>query len=168
MSDEHSVAALTPVSIWDELDIWAKGLQQWQRYVLAQIVRHGKASAEHINDAFILFLNENELRETKAQKPEIPDSITGRAISAGPMPLRILKLRNLQNVNAIPPTAELTFSKNLTVVFGNNGTGKSGFARVFANSCFSRNKPKILPNIFSKEKPSLPSAQIVVQEGRNS
>jgi len=49
-------------------------------------------------------------------------------------------------VNALPDGSALTFAPGLTVIYGRNGAGKTGFARVIANACFSRHRPEILPN----------------------
>jgi hypothetical protein len=44
--------------------------------------------------------------------------------------LRIETLKIGDGVNALKPGAQIDFGNNLTVVFGENGSGKSGFVRV--------------------------------------
>jgi hypothetical protein len=63
-------------------------------------------------------------------------------------PLRLDRLDSLVEINALPDGAALTFGRGLTVIYGRNGAGKSGFVRILANACFSRSKPDILPNIY--------------------
>lgn len=53
-------------------------------------------------------------------------------------------------VNAIAAGSTLTFAgKGITVVYGTNGSGKSGFSRIIRNASTSRSGPaEILPNVF--------------------
>ena len=62
----------------------------------------------------------------------------------------------------MPPTAALTFSPGLTVVYGCNGAGKSGFARILSNVCFSRARHAILPNVYEPGVEVVPNANITV------
>jgi ABC-type enterochelin transport system ATPase subunit len=49
------------------------------------------------------------------------------------------KLYNLKHVNALQPGETLTFQKSgLTVIYGDNGAGKSGYARVLKQACRAR------------------------------
>jgi energy-coupling factor transporter ATP-binding protein EcfA2 len=53
--------------------------------------------------------------------------------------------------NALPDGSAITFGEGLTVIYGRNAAGKSGFARLFANVCFSRHQPRILGNVHGEE-----------------
>jgi energy-coupling factor transporter ATP-binding protein EcfA2 len=68
----------------------------------------------------------------------------------------------LSNVNALAPGERLSFGKaGLTVIYGDNGAGKSGYARVLKQLCRARS-PKgdaILPNIYAAAS-GMPSANI--------
>ena len=60
-------------------------------------------------------------------------------------------------INAITPGSKLDFATTgITVIYGNNGSGKSGFSRMIRNACTSRTGSKsILSNVFeSKITPS--------------
>ncbi|MFH0773442.1 MAG: hypothetical protein V1922_03975 [bacterium] len=56
------------------------------------------------------------------------------------------KIKNLKNVNALDDNVSIVFGKNLTVVYGDNGVGKSGIGRLLSNACQSRKPRKVLPN----------------------
>jgi energy-coupling factor transporter ATP-binding protein EcfA2 len=65
----------------------------------------------------------------------------------------ILKAISIKcNVNAIPDGSNLPLGhKGLTVVYGENGSGKSGYARVLKRACNARDrKERILPNVFTQ------------------
>ncbi|GEN23971.1 hypothetical protein HCU01_19200 [Halomonas cupida] len=51
----------------------------------------------------------------------------------------LVALRDLNDVNQIPNDHELTFSEaGMTVIYGGNGAGKSGYARVMKRACRAR------------------------------
>ena len=63
--------------------------------------------------------------------------------------LRIEEILDVHGLNAIKPGAALPFGKsNLSVIYGQNGTGKSGFARLLKQICGSRSKDDIHGNVF--------------------
>ncbi len=63
--------------------------------------------------------------------------------------MTITGLRDLVGVNALANDQALTFhAGGLTIVYGDNGSGKSGFVRVLKNACRSRDdKTSILRNV---------------------
>ena len=63
--------------------------------------------------------------------------------------LRIEEILDVHGLNAIKAGANLPFGKsNLSVIYGQNGTGKSGFARLLKEICGSRSKDEIRSNVF--------------------
>lgn len=63
--------------------------------------------------------------------------------------IRLRALRNPLNLNAIDSQQSLTFQVDgLTVVYGYNGVGKSGYARTLKKACRARNVEDILPNVY--------------------
>ncbi|GGJ46144.1 hypothetical protein [Pseudomonas avellanae] len=70
-------------------------------------------------------------------------------------------------MNAIKPGASLPFGPgNITVFYGQNGSGKSGYARLLKQACGSRSKDEIHPNVFVEE-PVACSAKFQVSAGEN-
>lgn len=57
-------------------------------------------------------------------------------------------LRELKYVNLISPEERLNFAPNgMTIIYGGNGSGKSGYARVMKRACRARNQvEKVHPN----------------------
>jgi ABC-type transport system involved in cytochrome c biogenesis ATPase subunit len=73
-----------------------------------------------------------------------------------PAPLRLAGIRDLHDVNALPNECEIHFNPGLTLIFGANGSGKTGVARLLANACFSRGQRDVLPNL-EKGSPKSPA-----------
>ncbi len=79
----------------------------------------------------------------------------------------LLRLSHLKNVNGFPDGRQLEVAdQGLTVVFGENGAGKSGFARVMKRACRARHSSPVLSNAFAfGERPATPQAVIAYAAG---
>ena len=150
-------------NIWDELETWARGFAPWQKLSLAYAIRHGSLPEPQIDEVYAVFLHRSGLGPDPAIT--IPAAITGRPALGALAPIRLTRVDNLRDVNALPNSATLTFSPGLTVIYGGNGTGKSGFARLLSNVCFSRAQHRILPNVYEDAGGRVPAADITVIDG---
>lgn len=152
-------------TIWQELDAWARGFKPWQRFVLANAVRVGRLADLQIDQAYALFLHDNGLGSSPEPAIDVPATITGRPASTAPAPIWLTRIGDLRAINALPRAAELFFSPSLTVVYGGNGVGKSGFTRILSNVCFSRMQHRILPNVYEGDADEQPAATIAIADG---
>src|SRR6266568_4320957 len=113
-------------SIWEALGAWGNGLAKWQRCLLSKAISKGRLSTEDIAEVLEILQDANGLSDSKEEE---------RSATASPRaeksykPLRLAKIDGLAGINAIPDGSTLTFDPGLTVVYGRNGAGKSGFAR---------------------------------------
>ena len=152
-------------TIWAELNAWGKSIADWQRYIISHAVRDGTLADPRIDEAYRLFLRDRKLDNGNEKLPDVPGSVTGRAVAEG-TPLSLQAIKSLKNVNAIPEVSHVTFGSQLTVIYGHNGAGKSGFARILSCACFSRSSPQIIRNIYDDDAPdALATAQFVVDRG---
>lgn len=61
----------------------------------------------------------------------------------------LISLSEISGVNRLAKNQTIDFSKNLTVIFGENGTGKTGYSRILKALGFSYDSNNtILPNVF--------------------
>ncbi len=60
------------------------------------------------------------------------------------------KISNVNNINALSQASELEFASNgLTLVYGDNGSGKSSYVSILKHACNTRgSKPKINDNLY--------------------
>ena len=146
-------------TIWQALDAWAKTLEGWQQRIIAGAVDHRTLTAEEIKKVYAELLNPGE-EKVEVSAPDRPASADA--------PLLLHKIDTLIGVNALRDDASLTFGRGLTVIFGRNGVGKSGFVRVISNACFCRNTPDIVPNIYKDDTPTVSSARFYAQLGNSA
>ncbi|WP_421787165.1 AAA family ATPase [Hyphobacterium sp.] len=139
------------LSIWKALDDWGQQLSGWQKLLLRAAVRNDEDASDAIDRAYDLFCAENDLAEIDPKQnteAESLSSVTGRVHGSSAQAITLIGIEGLQNVNALPSGSALPFGPDLTVIYGGNGAGKSGFFRFLANACFSRGTHTLLPNVY--------------------
>ena len=63
--------------------------------------------------------------------------------------LRLLSISDVEGVNALAPKNPLNFGKgNIAIVYGSNGSGKSGYVRLLKHVCGAREKGNLHRNVF--------------------
>ena len=79
--------------------------------------------------------------------------------------ISICELQDINGVNALSNKAKLSFEENgLTVVYGLNGAGKSGYMRIFKQVCNHTCAEPIQPNIFKREDGIEPTCKFTISE----
>jgi ABC-type hemin transport system ATPase subunit len=107
-----------------------------------------------------------EANGTAAVFETMPHGLFGAG--AGTDAFRLRKLDKVVGVNAIRENACLDFGPvDLSVVFGMNGSGKSGYARLLKHACGARHKADLLPNVFNAVK-TPQSCEVTVETGADS
>jgi hypothetical protein len=138
-----------------DLVSWAAARPDWQRDVLSRLCRQ-----ESFNEAAIADLADRLTAGlvTPDVTLTIPDIPGTSVTSAG---VRLAALHDLTGVNALAPAQRLSFGPTgLTVVYGDNGSGKSGYARVLKAAAGSRVREDILNNVFEPDG-STPQGAII-------
>ena len=138
----------TNQSIWDELNQWGETLENWQKYILYYAINEQKISDKRINEAYECFLKEKQIGGDDFDLMTVPQSMGVRKDNDINERVKLIALKNIKHVNALPEINEIKFGNQLTIFYGLNGSGKSSIARIFSSSCFSRATSKILNNIY--------------------
>ncbi len=77
------------------------------------------------------------------------------AAETGPL-LRLEQLSGVQGVNALRHDASLSFADaEMTVIYGANGAGKTGFSRLLKEVCGAKVKHTLHSNVFSDDKTTI-------------
>lgn len=137
------------VSATTEIMKWSQKLPYWQQYALNHIYRGLSTDSEFLDSVFEFFKEDNGLSSKTLDRPilELSESLDFSPRSQ----LRLKSISNVTNVNCLVPAQSLTIGPNLTTVYGSNGTGKSGYARVIGSAGFSRGAKELLPDATKAE-----------------
>lgn len=128
---------------------WTESLPSWQRDACRRLFQKESGLMEADYDAlYALLKKENGIGVDDALEPAplVKEHLPAELASGETTILS--GLRNLENVNQIPNGHALTFSEDgMTVIYGGNGSGKSGYARVIKRACRARDQSEpIHPN----------------------
>lgn len=151
----------------DILD-WSAALTIWQRDALRRLFLNGALSPDDLRELADLVKEEhgNGALAVVRAEPLTADHLRVDGVGRN---VQLLRLENLQHVNRFPTGRNLELAPDrLNVLFGENGAGKSGYARVLKNACSARHSQPVLSDAFDGTQPRpTPSAEIVFLEDGN-
>lgn len=156
VADERlGAAAVDPRAL---LAAWANEKDEWVRAIVGEVIQSGvRLSDAQVDAAHELFRQEKGLddRALGAVGPLALDAVVDETAP----PLAIVRLSEVRSVNALIAGEVIEPHAGLTVIYGENGTGKTGYARIFKALAKSRTDGPILPDV-AIGSPDAPSARI--------
>jgi len=130
-----------------DIVLWSADRPAWQRQALRQLAQQDQLSKDQV-DA----LSELSVDAKAASAPLTEADVRSPKSQTATVVLR--SVSSPEDVNALASDQTLSFEKSgLTIVYGDNGADKSGYARILKHACRARLDPKgppILPNIYSQ------------------
>ena len=142
---------------------WANTSDEWVRFIVRSVLETGRAlSSETVEEAYQLFRQEKSLDDRTL--PVVPKLETSTSSDDKEEPLVITRLADVHGVNAIVPGSIIEPHEGLTILYGENGTGKTGYARIFKTLGASRTADSILSNV-DEDSPEPVSAKVEYRVG---
>lgn len=127
---------------------WANANDEWARLLVSEVIATGRpVGAATIEQAYQLFRQEKALDERELSPVE-KLNIEAKQDESAP-PLTLTRLSEVHGVNALVTGAVIEPHEGLTILYGENGTGKTGYSRIFKALANSRTADAILGNIES-------------------
>ncbi|HGN1034972.1 TPA: AAA family ATPase [Pseudomonas aeruginosa] len=130
------------MSILNDVLLWSeKDLSLWLRDAARRLLLNEQLGPQDFRDFYALLKHENDI--------EVVDGLQAKPLSADHIPaggeaalsVTLKSMSDLENVNRIMPGQVLSFEeKGVTVIYGGNGAGKSGYARVLKHACRARDR----------------------------
>lgn len=137
----------------DDIEKWSKRLSIWRQDALRRLVINNELTNADVDELLAMIKNVSGF--SLDLSPPTPIPFTKSLFVAGKVsPITILGIADVENVNKLVPKATLRFCpKSLTVVYGRNGSGKSGFVRILRNACRTRvensTKLRVLSDVYA-------------------
>lgn len=139
-----------------ELETWFKERPKWLQEAAQRLIRTDVLTEENIGELAKLCFAE-ATGEVVAFCC-IPSS--SLKVEDSTESLRLESISEVQGVNALSPKKPLVFGRTpLCIIYGRNGTGKSGYVRLLKNACGARHSSEMLGNIY-ENKPQPKHANI--------
>ena len=156
---------MTMDELRSQIAAWRGELPLWQEYTLRRLGQRDELTHEELEPVYRSMLVAEGLGEPQEK---VDDFRPDYAVRHGPPvkgALRILKVSNTRGINALCDHQMLPLAANLTVIYGVNASGKSGYGRLFRAACGELDGCRILRDAFS-HSPIQQSAEIEVQTER--
>lgn len=139
-----------------ELDIdkeiidWVKQQPYWVKFVSKELIEGNVIDDKKLLETYKYFWQDSLKTELKEERPTIVFNETNDDKKDS----QKTTLQRVENatVNALAQNQKIEFSNNITIVYGSNGSGKTGYIRLFNNTFLSRGEKEMLPNIFSEDQ----------------
>jgi hypothetical protein len=138
---------------------WANQQDGWVRAIVAEVLATRRplpaASIEVIKDRY---LAEKQLsdRDVELVPPLGGDGGDPSVVE----PLRLTSLRECTGVNALAEGQEIVFNPRLTILFGENAAGKTGYVRVLKRLANVRSAEEIISDIHRPRSAATPTATV--------
>lgn len=106
-------------TIYDKLIDWANNKGYWAQVLLDLCFKNNKITSDNLDEIVLCYEKANcpNITFEKKDEPSMTKSF-------------LLSIKNVKNVNLLLNDQELKFNKNLTVIYGSNGSGKTGYVRI--------------------------------------
>jgi ABC-type transport system involved in cytochrome c biogenesis ATPase subunit len=138
---------------------WANDQDGWVRQIASEVLSAGDDVSDSVLDAvFEQYLAEKAL--SKAEPVAVPPLVLDEGTATGTAELVIRKLSAVRGVNALAADQTIEFNPGLTILFGENAAGKTGYSRILKQLAAVRTAEAILPNVHEGTEQPDPEAKV--------
>jgi hypothetical protein len=149
--------------IANDLETWFQERPKWLQDAAYRIIQTGNLTEKDYADLLAICIAE-----------ATGEPVTFRSLHAGAFnvqdtskPLRIESISEVQGINALCPSKPLDFGKTpICIVYGRNGSGKSGYVRLLKHVCGARYQGELLADIFKSGRQPQSTKLAVTQDGQ--
>ena len=155
-------AATPQVSGINLLINWANDRDHWIRKLVADVIAaRSELSDQRIADLAELFLREKGLAQ--GEQPIVEEIVASEVFAPAAKALQIVSIEHIENVNALEPDQKIAFHPRLTICFGENASGKTGYVRILKRAAAVRTAQPILSNIHTDTLGQTPRVTIKIK-----
>lgn len=154
------------MSVLEEIFKWSQDRPPWQQDALRILLMANELSDDDLDDLTAICKGGHGLGEPIDVYPLTEEDI--RAAGAEEAKVALDSITHNKGVNALAEDQTLTFSPGLTVVYGDNAAGKTGYIRILKTACRTRGRETILGNVVSGSAYDTPDFSIKYKIGEEN
>lgn len=151
------------MTVLQEILEWSMDRPAWQRDALRRLVLKGDISDDDVRALTETCKSAHGLADQQTFVPLMTEHVPDKA--SGASPVSLVSIFHHRGVNALAEGQTLRFGPKLTVVYGDNAAGKTGYIRILKRACRARGQEKILGNVVSSAAPFAPVVAIQYNVG---
>lgn len=151
-------------SVLETILDWSVTRPAWQRDALRRIIAAGTPESNAISEILLLCKKEHgeegiSLVAAPLDASHLPANPTASAS------ISLASLGQVVGVNQLAAGQTMQFeTSGLTVIYGQNGAGKSGYGRILKRACRARKSGQIMPDAFNPAPTGKASAEITLHK----
>src|SRR5580693_8246207 len=144
---------------------WAQSLPAWQADAVRRLLEQGELTETDRSELYQMLKVSGGI-DAECVTPVFPKIGGFSGVGKGQHPIILQRILNIQHVNAIKNGATIPFAwHGMTVVYGQNGSGKSSYARILKRACPARDtKEPIHQNVFEPTETGPATATIRITD----
>ena len=148
------------MTVIDAIKKWAKELPAWQQYAVQILLSKTKLTSVDEDAIFMKLRAEYGLLDDLIATSSSEENLQELVTVTSEAPIKFLSISDVTGVNALANDQIIEFNREgLTVVYGANGSGKSGYTRLLKHACHARDRSELIkPNVHSLIEATKPSA----------
>ncbi len=138
------------MNILQDIVTWVKDKPTFWQLAIDRLIRNNSLTQSDIDELIDACKVDFGLSKRKINPVDFKSLTSHTNSSSGNQSIFVSKIYDIENINALSSSSVLDFSLNgLTVVYGDNGAGKSSYVSILKHGCNTRgDKPSINDNIF--------------------
>lgn len=147
-----------------DVEHWLSQRPKWLQNAASRLVRTTKLSDKDIQELIELCKMEVDSDRTTKESTTLP--LKDIFSKSDTKYLRLVSIGEVKGINALNPRKPLQFgSGQLTIVYGQNGSGKSSYVKLLKHVCGGREPGKLIGNVFQEEAVQKQECTIVYNDG---
>lgn len=156
------------MTIVEQIAQWVNRSEKpgWWRYTIKKALESGDLNQADYKEIYQIAKMEFGLEEPSADFETAVSPVSPIGFEAEEEAYKLVSISHVSNVSSLSSDQRINFSPSgITVVYGDNGVGKSSYAKILKNACLTRgDEPEVIPNVFTGAR-GTPSAVLEVESG---
>lgn len=139
---------------------WSGSRPLWQQIIMKRVALGEVLTEQDYDQLFDALFAGRSIVGSSLDLNDLPHEVKGE------LPVSFISITDPEHLNALETDKPLEFAASgLTIVYGDNATGKSGYARVLKDLTRARHHENILSDVFQDGASAAPGATILVRIG---
>jgi hypothetical protein len=138
------------MEIIEDIISWVQTKPKFWQATIDKLIRKNSVSEADIKHISNICLDEYGCKDYEYVEVDFEDLKSIASSSSSTQDVKISSISDVQNINALASGETLSFKlAGLTVVYGDNGSGKSSYTSILKHTCNTRgSKPNITGNLY--------------------